>query len=150
MEALYGSAGTLADLTVQRDHYCRPVEPVGYSRSHYTYDSRMPIFAGEHYDFMVLEVHLTLDLGEGFFDTIICNTQTLSAEQEALYSEEKIAVPATSCLAASPRNVLARPLLAEKEPIRDAADALANLRSLVRHDPRRVAEAFEAVLKDLF
>jgi len=85
--------------------------------------------------------YLETYLGGRFFDSIICNTQPLAPEQIVAYREEKSAVAFVSGLDAYSRNIIAMPLLDEKSPTPDPADTIAHLRSFVRHDPQRVAEA---------
>lgn len=87
-------------------------------------------------------------LGWPFFDAVICNTQSLSPEQVTAYQGEKVAVSAVANLHIPGRNLIARPLLMDKPPAPDGADAIAHLRSFVRHDPARVAGALAVALGD--
>ncbi len=86
-------------------------------------------------------------LHPGFFDVVLCNTQPLSPEQVSTYEKDKIAVPLVTDMRAAGRSLIAAPLLMNGSAQYATSDAIAKLRSQVRHDPQKVARALEAIIE---
>ena len=81
----------------------------------------------------------------GFFDAVICNTQSLLPTQTTVYQEEKVAVGVVESLPG--RILIAQPLLNDVAASQDGADPLARFRASVRHDPVKLADALRLVLR---
>lgn len=86
-------------------------------------------------------------IAPNFFEYVLCNTAVLSEEQKELYAEEhKVVMPLISGLSEySARRLFAMPLISHSGHRVDSADAVADTRSLVRHDPEKVALALEFI-----
>lgn len=89
------------------------------------------------------------ELGRGFFDTVVCNNAAPSPAQSRAYADESVLLPEASDLREGERTLIATPLLAQKAAEKNPGDALAGLRSTVRHDPELTAWALLRAL-DLF
>lgn len=88
-------------------------------------------------------------LNPGFFQAIICNTQPLSEVQMAAYRGEKEVMPLMGDWTGSGRDIYAASLLMD-EPLAtqpNSSDTIGHLRALVRHDPRKLAPVFEAIVR---
>ncbi len=101
----------------------------------------------EHWSVLDHVEHLEKYLTTGFFDVVLCNTQPLSPEQTADYQSEKIAVPLVTDMRAAGRSLIAVPLLMNGFTKYADSDAIAALRSQVRHDPEKVARALDAIIE---
>ncbi|MBU6321166.1 MAG: uridine diphosphate-N-acetylglucosamine-binding protein YvcK [Patescibacteria group bacterium] len=85
-------------------------------------------------------------LGPRFFDTVVCNTQPVTAEQSRVYEEERAAVPLLHDMRDDGRSVYAVPLLSAVPVVTDPNDAIGSLRASVRHDPAKLAHVLSQVL----
>jgi uncharacterized cofD-like protein len=87
-------------------------------------------------------------LGKGFFQVLLCNTQALTPAQVSHYKEEKIALPLRiEDDRVRNRIIIAQPLLQNGSAPLQAGDAIAAMRSPVRHDPEKVAHALRGIIE---
>lgn len=85
-------------------------------------------------------------LGEGFFDTLICNSQALSKEQRRAYEGEGKAPVAVLTDMRDQRpnlKLVAVPLLMNGNADVDPADPIGSTRATVRHDKKKLGSLFQ-------
>lgn len=86
-------------------------------------------------------------LEENFFSTVIANTETFSPYQQTTFDPEMmVPEPSEEAFRASGRGLVGVPLIEHAPPPSSSNDPIAHLRAAVRHDPIRLAHAFEIAL----